>query len=742
MAPPTTFGTYVLERKLGAGAMGEVWKATDSRLARPVAVKLLTPSRLQDASARARFIRESRASSALNHPNIVTVYEAGEFDEQPFLAMELIEGQTLRDLLNQGHLDRVTALDVARQTLQGLAVAHAAGIIHRDVKPENLMIRKDGYVKILDFGLAEMLAAQASDSLTRSNTVLGTPLYMSPEQAMGKPLDERTDVYSFGTVLYEMLAGRPPFHSEIFYEILTALLEKDPPPLPGLPDNLQELLAKALQKDRDRRFRDARSMLEALLLVTSGPAEFPPASEEASLVVLPFTSAADDTEIADGITDEIITSLEKIDGLRVIARSTSMRYRGTGVDPRTAGKELNVGMALEGSMRRAGTRVRVTAGMIDTRSGFRVWGDRFESQMGDIFDLQDEIAGAIVRALKSRFAHLSSLARTEQVALDTQTNEHYLRGIHHLGHMTPQNVSQAVQSLEEAVRAQPAFAAAHARLAEALMYRMQMIPAPDAAAAKARALAEAEFALALDPGNPDALASLGLGALNDPGMDLPRAASYFRQALAASPNHVTALSWLSYVLTVQGHAAEAEQLARRALARDPQGSNHFMWLAFALVSQGRLEEAADAAERGLRLEQRHPFTLALLLVVDLWRGHTEDAARFAAFLEECGVENPVVHAALMVHRARAHGLLYGDLRGQDIAFFKLHLMAARVAAMIPAMAGEAAPAVAWLRTAWSRGDRNLGLLDVDPFLEPIRGSAEFQAHREDMRRALETCQEV
>ncbi|MBM3461556.1 MAG: tetratricopeptide repeat protein [Armatimonadetes bacterium] len=736
------FADYEMENKLGAGAMGEVWRATDLRLARPVALKLLSPARVSDEAARIRFFREARASSALNHPNIVTVFEAGEWEQQPFLAIELIEGQTLREMLGQGALPRPQALEVARQMLRGLAVAHAAGIIHRDIKPENVMVRRDGFVKVLDFGLAEMLITE-DERLTRTNTVVGTPLYMSPEQAMGKPLDERTDVFSAASVIYEMLAGRPPIQSEVFYEIINELLERDPPPINGVSTDLNDLLKKALQRNRDRRYRDARSFFDALTAITSerpdrDQAERP--AEEASLIVLPLTASQEDEEVADGIVDEIITSLEKIQGLRVIARSTAMRYRGQ--DARAVGRELNVGLALEGTLRRSGGRVRVTAGMIDARSGFRVWGDRFESRLSDIFDMQDDIAGGIVRALKARFSAIASLAQGATVAVDTEANEHYYRGISLLGTLSPDHVANAVDALQKAVALQPDFAPAHARLAEALFHHTQMFPEANYASTARRAYEEATRALELDPSNADALFALGMVHLSDPRLDLVRARAYMRRALEQSPNFVPALSWLAYIQVLRGHAEETESLARRAIARDPQSSNHYIWLGISLFSQGNFEGAADAFERTLRLEPRNPFPNACLVILDTFRGRLRDAERMVRFVETFGENHPVLKAALLIYQARAEGLTLNDVSERDLTRLRSHLVSARFTADIPALHGDAETAVEWLRVAFKRGDRNVAMLDSDPFLEPIRNTPAFKAYREEMRAALEADAEI
>jgi TolB-like protein len=734
-----TFGSYVLEQPIGSGAMGEVWRAVDTRLGRPVALKLLSRSHLEQKDARERFLRESRAASALNHPNIVTVFEAGEHEGQPFLAMELIEGATLRTWVAHGPLQQQQAIDIVRQVLMGLAQAHDAGIIHRDIKPENLMLRADGFVKILDFGLAQMNVKP--DRLTSTDVVMGTPLYMSPEQVMSQPLDSATDVYSVGTVLYELIAGKVPFEAPSMYEFVTALMEKPVPPIPRLPRDLWNLLSRALEKKKQRRYPDARAMLADVLAFARMPSDEMPAPAEASLVVLPFATSREDEELADGITDEIIASLEKVHGLRVIARSTSMRYRGRDVDPCMAGRELNVNLALEGSMRRSGSRVRVVAGMIDTHEGFRVWGDRFESRMGDIFDMQDEIAGAIVSAIKTRFASVASMDTREVAVLDSQANELYHKAAQHLSTLVPQRVLQALADLEKAIELQPDFAPSRAKLSEALMHSLYMFPQPDPAPILRRALDEAHHALRIDPQNADALYALGLISVTDRRINLQAGRQRFREALRVAPNHVQAMSWLSMVTTMMGNCEEGEELARRAISRDPQGVNHYMWLTYALFSQGRFDEGADAAERGLRVGPKNPFIHAVLIIGDMMRQRWKDLETFVDFIKGNFHPNPFLRLAILLYETKMHGLRWQDIDTNEQGLIRSIILAERFSADISALSGDVDTAVEILRGVFDKGYRNVALLDHDPFLDGIRTDPRYLALVDEMLAAIRTDEE-
>ena len=379
-----TLSHYEVLEKIGSGGMGEVFRARDTRLGRDVAIKVLSAEVASDANRLRRFEREARAASALNHPNIVHIYEIGDHEGTPFIAMEYIEGVTLRELISSGALPPKKKLELAVQIGQGLAKAHAADIVHRDLKPENMMLTTDGHVKILDFGLAKLLSPVQSDPDgptftkhgTDPGTVMGTASYMSPEQALGKSLDARTDVFSFGVVLYEMATGAAPFRGDTPASLFDEILHKAPP-LPSqasqasqpLPTGVDSIIQKALQKDPDDRYPSAKELLADLEGVSSGSDLG--RDEKESIVVLPFENVSADPEqeyFCIGITDEIIGDLSDIQSLRVISRTSSMQLKGTNKSIKTIGEELNVQYVLEGSVRKAGNNLRITARLIDSRN--------------------------------------------------------------------------------------------------------------------------------------------------------------------------------------------------------------------------------------------------------------------------------------------------------------------------------------------------------------------------------------
>jgi serine/threonine protein kinase len=458
-----TIGHYKISESIGTGGMGQVYLATDIVAGRKAALKLLPLRFTGDAVRLKRFQQEAHAVVGLNHPNILTVYEIGEDHSIHDIASELIDGETLRQHLTRGRMQLSEAVEIAIQVTSALAAAHQAGIVHRDIKPENIMLRPDGYVKVLDFGIAKLAesafaeaTADGAGSMTVAETIfgsiLGTVRYMSPEQACGAHVDKTSDIWSLGVVLYEMLTGHAPFTGDTPQEVMFSILEKEAPPLPRdithAPADLQQIISKALRKDREQRYHSAHDLLEALknlrhrleveaelkrptaakswvhwarapvlvLLVAAMAVALPfywhrnhttSSPAEKSIAVLPFldlSQAKDQEYFCDGISEEILDALAKVDGLRVVGRTSSFSFKGKNANASEVGKKLNVANVLEGSLRREGNRVRITAELIDARNGFRIWSETYERELQGVFALQDEITRAIVEALKIKLA--------------------------------------------------------------------------------------------------------------------------------------------------------------------------------------------------------------------------------------------------------------------------------------------------------------------------------------------------
>jgi TolB-like protein/tetratricopeptide (TPR) repeat protein/predicted Ser/Thr protein kinase len=462
-----TIGHHEVLEILGEGGMGIVYKAVDTRLGRPVALKVIRPELAEDAGLQHRLEREARAASALNHPNILTIYEIGVDEGVTFIAMEYVPGGTLAEMLAAGPMPADRALGLATQVAEALAAAHAAGLVHRDLKPSNIMLAADGRVKVVDFGIAK-LAGTASDgatktALTASGSVVGSAPYMSPEQAAGRAVDARSDIFSFGAVLYEMLAGHRPFSGTDGADTLAALLRDTPPPIPGVAPEVARIIERCLVKKPEDRFQSAaelKATIESCLALA-------PAHEGASVAVLPFANmsgAKEDEFLCEGLAEEIINALTRIPGLRVIARTSSFAVGRLGLDVREAGARLGVESILEGSVRRAGTRVRVAAQLVSACDGSHLLSERYDREMTDLLVLEDDVAGAIAERLRGELSPRAEAPRRRPV--DREAYAAFLEGRHHFARGTPEALRTAMACYQRAIDRDPLFALAYDSLAE------------------------------------------------------------------------------------------------------------------------------------------------------------------------------------------------------------------------------------------------------------------------------------
>lgn len=630
----TDLGPYSIRELLGSGGMGDVYRARDTRLKREVAVKVLSEYMADNSEARARFEREAQSVAALSHPNILAIHDFGCENGVSFAVMELLEGETLRERMEGAHLVPAKALEIAREIARGLVAAHDSGIVHRDLKPENVFLTTGGLVKILDFGLAKNQPASfLHDSETAAPTlghsqpgaVIGTIRYMSPEQARGLPVDQRSDLFSLGAVLYEMLSGRRPFEGESSADEISAILRADPPPCTS-PHNpispaLERVVGRCLEKDVHDRFQTASDLLFALESVhdhDSGVSSFSgiaaepfPETPIRSVAVLPFANMSPDPEqefFCEGMAEEVINALGTIEGFRVAARSSAFRFTGKALDIREVGEVLNVKSVLEGSVRTAGNRVRVTVQLVDVENGFQIWSDRYDRGLEDIFALQDEISESIVKALQVK---LGGGVREDlnRPAPSVEAYHLYLKGQHNWYKRERGSLQKAANFFEQAVAVDPDYASAHAGLA--ISYCSLAFYGMNPAVAKARASAAADRAVALAPGVAEVHAALGLYAAWI-AYDWETAEREFKAAAKANPSSALAHIWYGMTLATLSRHDEAIALAIHAREVDPLSPYANTALGLAYVQAGRRAEALPLLEESINIDADFLYTLWVL----------------------------------------------------------------------------------------------------------------------------------
>ncbi len=552
LAPGTRLGPYEIVAPLGVGGMGEVYRARDPRLGRDVAIKALPAAVSQDADRLDRFRREAQTLASLNHPNIAAIYGLEDGDGAPHLVLELVEGESLAARLARGRLDMRDALRIGVQIAAAIEAAHERGVVHRDLKPGNVMIGTSGVVKVLDFGIAKSEAAGRpgvdsaetptlthTPGATEVGTILGTAAYMSPEQARGRPVDRRSDVWSFGCVLFEVLAGRPPFDGETVPDLIARILEREPDwgLLPDeVPAGVRALLRRCLRKDSSERPRDIRDVRLELADATAVGTKRE-AAREKSIAVLPFEnqSGAGDEYFADGITDEILNALTHLDGLRVAARTSCFAFKGRREDLRSIGEKLEVTTVLEGTVRRAGARLRITAQLVNAADGYQLWSERYDREMTDVFEVQDEIANAIAARLRVTLAGDADRGRGRRGTASLEAYELLLKG-RAFQFKRGRFLQRAIECFERAIALDPNYAEPLAWLADS--YRLLgtfSVAATSEVGPKAKALAER--ALAIDPDLAEANATL---ADVEAQFELrwPPAAAAWTRALTSDPRHV------------------------------------------------------------------------------------------------------------------------------------------------------------------------------------------------------------
>jgi serine/threonine protein kinase/Flp pilus assembly protein TadD len=614
-----TLSHYRILEKLGGGGMGVVYKAEDSRLHRFVALKFLPADVARDEQALARFQREAQAASALNHPHICTIYDLGEAAGQAFLVMEYLDGTPLNDLIRRQAMELDQLLKISSEIADALAAAHSRNIIHRDIKPANIFLCEGGHAKVLDFGLAKIAHPGAQEdelatlTLTQAGSVMGTLPYMSPEQLQGERVDHRTDLFSLGVVIYEMATGKRPFAGSSSLEVSSSILRDTPKPVTelraDLPAGLQKILDRCLAKDLTDRYSSARELHEAIdrlqKELLSG-AQRPAAGglqREASIAVLPFANMSADPEnefFSDGITEEIINALIQIEGLRVAARTSAFTFKGKHVDLRIIGERLNVNTVLEGSVRKAGNRVRITAQLINVTDGYHLWSERYDRELRDIFEVQDDIANAIANRLKVALkagqqpSVKAGTSNLEAYQLYLKGRELFYRRLH---------ARRAAQCFQQATALDPQYALAWSGMADANnMLGLYGFERPEHTMIQAKEAAARS--VTLDPDLAEAHCSLACSLLMHD-WDWKTAEAEFLRAVELNPRYQQNLAWYGMICLVwrQGRIEEGIVFARRAVENDPYSAYAHGELSLVYSHAGRGPEAVQAGIAARELEE-------------------------------------------------------------------------------------------------------------------------------------------
>jgi non-specific serine/threonine protein kinase len=717
--PGASLAHYRLVSRIGTGGMGVVWKAVDIRLAREVAIKLLPDPLADDPDTLDRFEHEARAVAALNHPNIVTLHSVEQAGRIRFFTMEYIAGRNLRELIPGGGMALDRLLEIGIEMADALAAAHERGVVHRDLKPANVMITAGGHVKILDFGLAVVRQPEPTslDSLWSSghegdDLMAGTLHYMSPEQLRGQGVDPRTDLFSLGVILYQLATGRRPFEGETVAALAASIVtDVAVPPSrlrPELPRRLDEIVARCLEKDRALRLqsaREVRDMLEGLR--RTGEAS---GGAGASIAVLPFadmSQARDQDYFCEGIAEEIITALARLGDLRVASRISAFQFKGMPLGSREIGRRLGVRHLLEGSVRKVGERVRVTAELTDVEAGYCLWSERFDREMKDIFAIQEGIARRIVEALRLTLSPSQREALARPATASVEAYEYYLKGRLYFYQFNRRGVQFAHEMFARAIERDPGYALAHAGLADCCTYLFMHVMDMDAL--REAALEAGRRAVELAPDLAQAHVSLGLALSLT--RDHAAAVREFEAALALDPRLFEAHYFYARDSFMQGDLEKAVRLYERASEVRPEDYQAPLLVGQIHADLGRPERAEAARRAGLEVAERR-----LALQPDDVRALYMGANALVA-MGECERGLEWAQRALTLDPDDAM-LLYNM-------------------ACIHAMAGRGAEALDFVERSVAAGMNRLAWLEHDSNLDSIRAEPRFEAVRARLQEALQ-----
>ena len=765
-----TISHYNILEKLGEGGMGVVYKAHDTKLKRTVALKFLPREYSSDIAAKERFMHEAQAASALDHNNICTIHEFGETDDgQSFIAMACYEGQSLKSKIDNGQLTIDNSIEIVIQIAKGLKRAHEAGIVHRDIKPANIIITEHDEVKIVDFGLAK-LAGQTR--LTKEGMTVGTIAYMSPEQAHGNEVDHRSDIWSLGVILYEMVTGQLPFKGEYEQAIIYSLINEEPLPVSVLNEDisqeLESIVQKCLTKNPDERYQT----IEELLI------DFKPFSTEAavsidesilgilkrlwrkknfrrisvavtilvtlmiiyilfwpkitettpvSIALLPLESITKDPDqewFTDGMTDALITDLARISGLRIISRSSVMKYKDANKTASEIADELGVAYVIEGSVMKTENRVKISTRLIDVSNDEYLWAENYERNFKDIFSLQSEVARAIARQIKVKLTPLEQTLLGNKREVNPEAHEAYLKGQLHWYKLSPQGLETALRYFELALEKDPNYALAHAGIALVWGGRVQMgfIPYSEAGP---KVKAAAAKALELDSTLVEVHHTLAV-VRTWKEWDWEGAETAFRKAIALNPNYPDARAYFSHFLNFIGRPEEAMVQIERALELDPFNSLFQALYGMDLNYLHRYDDAIALLRNALKMAPNDPVVRSTL----------KNSFHLKGMYKEALEEWKVFYAARGDREAEetlARGYLEDGYLGAMLRVAEMMEKRSRTTYVTPwqigtlyTRAGKNNKALDWLEKAFEAHDANVPYLSVDPLFDDLRSEPRFQ----------------
>jgi len=780
----TTLAHYRITEALGAGGMGEVWRATDTKLGRDVALKILPAEMAADPERLDRFRREATMLAALDHPGVVGVYSVEESDGVHFLTMQLVEGQSLDHLIAEGGMDIDRILEIGTATAEALEAAHVKGIVHRDLKPANVMVAGDGRVKVLDFGLAKIAAPPSDGPLdsemetdlhTREGVVMGTMPYMSPEQIAGRAVDQQTDVFSFGVMLYEMATGRRPFQGQSSAELASAIL-RDTPPAPaalreGLPEGLLRVINRCLEKEPDARFPGMTDLHDALqnlprggsdrptspeqrqrprmrgLLIAGGIALLlgavaylgflnPPWGEQGpakgprirSIAVLPLDNYSGDPSqdyFAEGMTDELTADLARMSQIRVISRGSAMQFGGSDRPsaPEIA-EALDVDAIVEGSVLRSGDTVRINAQLIDARADRHLWSKSFERSSRDVLALQDELASAIAREINVQLTPAEQSRMGGAQTVNPEAYDAYLKGRYFFNRPSDENLQKAIARFEDALELDPSFVPALSGLSDAYLWAGYNEGFITASEARPKAKAAAEQAIRLDDTSAEAHASLATFKLFYE-YDWEGSEAEYRRAFELNPNYAFAHDQFALGLAFQGRYEESIAETRLAAELDPLNPQILIDGIFAFAWQGDYEAAKEMAKRAEDLDPTYFFPEFSYGWIDIQAGKIEDAIPHLQRSKTMGA--PAFVSAWLAYA-------YGASGDRDSALAEVEDLTAMSldgnvtpfdSALVAIGLGDYPRAVSLLEQAYALDSQWLGWLKNDYAFDPLRSDPRF-----------------